>query len=198
MAKYNMNGYDAQECSPESDSTKILAIKNREERRKKHLQTNRQDAYRKLLLRQNQDRIHWRASHEGTERKPLAHQPILTTATQALCHCADCRKISGGNYSNNFVLPGPSFKLLSGTPKEISKTADSGKPITNYFCGDCGTTLFRKGETFGDSVILKAGVLDDVSVLNAEVPGAELYAPERIKWLSPVKDAGQVDAMPQA
>ena len=69
--------------------------------------------------------------------------------SQALCHCPDCKKISGGNYSNNFVVPSEAFKVTSGTPKTISKTADSGKSITSNFCSECGTTLFRYGDTFG-------------------------------------------------
>jgi hypothetical protein len=55
----------------------------------------------------------------------------LLTLAQALCHCADCRKISGGNYSNNIVVPSQNFKVVSGTPKTISKIADSGKEITS-------------------------------------------------------------------
>jgi hypothetical protein len=55
----------------------------------------------------------------------------LLTLAQALCHCSDCRKISGGNYSNNIVVPSENFKILSGNPKQISKTADSGKEITS-------------------------------------------------------------------
>jgi hypothetical protein len=53
------------------------------------------------------------------------------TARQVLCHCADCRKISGGNYSNNFIVPSERFKVVEGTPKKISKIADTtGKEIT--------------------------------------------------------------------
>ena len=131
---------------------------------------------------------------------------IVTTTTdktpraQALCHCSDCRKISGGNYSNNIVVPVSNFSLVSGTPKEISKTADSGKSITSCFCQDCGTTLFRYGDAFGgvDGMrIIKAGVLDDVNVINSIKPGAELFAPERISWVQEIAGAGQVDTMPK-
>jgi hypothetical protein len=61
----------------------------------------------------------------------LGRHICLLTLAQALCHCADCRKISGGNYSNNIVVPSENFKVVSGTPKRISKTADSGKEITS-------------------------------------------------------------------
>jgi len=105
--------------------------------------------------------------------------------------------------------------VLSGTPKEISKTADSGNKITSCFCGDCGkpcqvleafwadgvtgTTLYRYGDTFGgvDGMrIVKAGILDDVNVINNTKPGAELYAPERVQWVSALEGANQVDSMP--
>ncbi|ATZ46770.1 hypothetical protein BCIN_02g01330 [Botrytis cinerea B05.10] len=32
-----------------------------------------------------------------------------------LCHCTDCRKITGATYSNNIVLPEGQFKLESGS-----------------------------------------------------------------------------------
>jgi hypothetical protein len=43
--------------------------------------------------------------------------------------------------------------------------------------------------------IIKAGVMDDIDVINNSKPGAELFAPERIKWVSAVDGANQVDAV---
>ncbi|APA05850.1 hypothetical protein SS1G_01765 [Sclerotinia sclerotiorum 1980 UF-70] len=113
-----------------------------------------------------------------------------------LCHCKDCHKISGATYSNNLVLPEGQFKLESGKPKTITKTADSGKKITSHFCGDCGTTLYRTGDTFANQVILKAGVLDDENWANENVPKGELYAGGRVKWVSAIPGAAQIDKMP--
>ncbi|KAF7898945.1 uncharacterized protein EAF01_008158 [Botrytis porri] len=113
-----------------------------------------------------------------------------------LCHCTDCRKITGATYSNNVVLPEGQFKLESGNPKTISKKADSGNQITSHFCGDCGTTLYRTGDSFPNQVILKAGVLDDVNWPNENVPKGELYVKERVKWLSEIPDAAQMEGMP--
>jgi len=97
------------------------------------------------------------------------------------------------------VVPSANFKVVAGTPKTITATAASGKPMTNSFCGDCGTTLWRHGDAFGgvDGMrIIKAGVLDDLAVINSVRPGAELFAPERVKWVAALDGAGQVDAMP--
>jgi hypothetical protein len=35
-------------------------------------------------------------------------------------------------------VPSANFKVTKGTPKEISKIADTGKEITSCFCPDCG------------------------------------------------------------
>ena len=43
--------------------------------------------------------------------------------------------------------------------------------------------------------IIKAGVMDDVEVINKMKPGAELFAPERIKWVAAVEGANQIDAV---
>ncbi|CAG8980617.1 hypothetical protein HYALB_00013159, partial [Hymenoscyphus albidus] len=112
----------------------------------------------------------------------------------ALCHCADCKKISGGDYSNNIVVTEDNFKLLSGTPKKISKKADTGKEITSHFCGGCGTTCYRTGESFPGQVILKAGVLDSDEWVNTHTPAVELFAPERVKMHGAVEGAAQLTA----
>jgi hypothetical protein len=52
---------------------------------------------------------------------------------QALCHCLDCRKISGSAYSTNAVMPQDGFKLISGKPKEHKVESKSGRAITSYF-----------------------------------------------------------------
>jgi hypothetical protein len=80
----------------------------------------------------------------------------LMNSEQALCHCADCRKITGSTYSTNIIVPGEGFSVTKGTPKTIGKKGDNtGNTITSHFCGDCGSTLFRDGPTFGDSKVIK-------------------------------------------
>jgi len=79
-----------------------------------------------------------------------------------------------------------------GTPKTISKTADTGKKITSHFCPDCGTTLFRTGESFPEKHIIKAGVLDDANWLNQNVPKGELFVGKRLQWIPKIEGAAQL------
>ena len=46
--------------------------------------------------------------------------------------------------------------------------------------------------------VIKAGILDDTEIINNTKPGAELFAPETVKWVGPLESAGQIDAMPPA
>jgi len=112
-----------------------------------------------------------------------------------LCHCLDCRKISGTSYSINLIVPEANFELESGKPKEISKIADTGKKITSHFCPDCGTTLFRTGESFHGTIIIKSGVLDDPNFLDNNVPKGELFVDHRVKWVPPLEGAQQLSGM---
>lgn len=65
----------------------------------------------------------------GNVRYSVEGEPI----TKALCHCSDCKKISGSTYSTNAIYPESGFKVLKGTPKEYTSTSDSGNKVTSYF-----------------------------------------------------------------
>ncbi|GIZ42194.1 hypothetical protein CBER1_02574 [Cercospora berteroae] len=114
---------------------------------------------------------------------------------KALCHCADCKKITGSTYSTNIVVPG--VEVTKGSTKKWTKTADSGNPITSHICAECGTTLYREGPTFGDAKVIKVGVLDG-NALEQATPGVELYTKDRVSWVSAVSGAGQKVGMPDS
>ena len=59
--------------------------------------------------------------------------------------------------------------------------------------------MFRYGDSFGGInglKIIKAGILDDVNVINNTMPTTELFAPQRIEWVKAVDGVGDVDGMP--
>lgn len=114
---------------------------------------------------------------------------------KALCHCTDCKKITGSTYSTNAVYPEAGFKVLKGTAKQHTVTADSGNKITSHFCGDCGSTMWRDGATFNGLKVLKVGTLDDTEALANAKPGAELFAPARVSWVTAVENAKQAERM---
>ncbi|KAH7082951.1 Mss4-like protein [Paraphoma chrysanthemicola] len=112
-----------------------------------------------------------------------------------LCHCSDCRKISGSTYSSNSIFSDEGFKVSQGSPKQHKKVADGGNEIVSNFCGDCGSTMWRTGATFPGKLIVKAGTLDDTSILDNYKVDAELYAPTRPKWVNAQEGAAQKNGM---
>ncbi|OOF90361.1 hypothetical protein ASPCADRAFT_400859 [Aspergillus carbonarius ITEM 5010] len=109
-----------------------------------------------------------------------------------LCHCLDCRKLTGAPYSYNYIVK-TSGLHISGSPKEVTKSSDR-----NYFCPDCGTPVFsRKVESDGDSggiTIVRAGIFDD-AILNDRKPQVEIYVDERLEWIKPIEGAEQYTGM---
>ncbi|KAJ9604011.1 hypothetical protein H2200_011533 [Cladophialophora chaetospira] len=132
----------------------------------------------------------------GNLRIEYTGEPITT----ALCHCSNCKNYTGSTYSLNYLIPSENFKIISGTPKEISKIADSGKSITNCFCPDCGTMMFRYGDTFGGkdgAKVLQAGVLDDEGVVDNTGLVDELFVGRRAGFQREASGVRQNEGMPQ-
>ncbi|KAJ5865229.1 uncharacterized protein N7529_007145 [Penicillium soppii] len=123
----------------------------------------------------------------------------LLTTKQALCHCDDCRKISGSLFSYNFLVKEADLEI-TGSPKEVLQTADSGFGKKNYFCGDCGMHLFGGSDTMRAQkglVVVRVGIFDDVDLEKCR-PTAELYPQRRPKWLCALENAEQLESMPPA
>lgn len=81
--------------------------------------------------------------------------------------------------------------MTKGTPKKFAKTADSGKTITSFFCGDCGSTLWRETETYGNTKIVKVGTMDSPDTLEDAKPAVELFVVNRPSWLPALGGAAQ-------
>lgn len=47
-----------------------------------------------------------------------------------------------------------------------------------------------------DIVILRAGILDDIEILNEYKPKAEIYIDGRVSWISTIEGADQLTDMP--
>lgn len=81
------------------------------------------------------------------------------------CHCTSCQKASGAAGSVNAVVPSTAFKFLKGTPKRYAGRADSGRTLYRFFCGECGSPLYSQRESAPETMVVRAGTLDDSSGL---------------------------------
>ena len=81
------------------------------------------------------------------------------------CHCKDCQKSSGAGGSVNAMMPSSGLRLTQGAPKRFTVTADSGRTLHRFFCGDCGSPLFSRRELTPETTSLRIGTLDDAPVM---------------------------------
>jgi hypothetical protein len=77
------------------------------------------------------------------------------------CHCRHCQKASGAQGSVNALVPSAEFRITQGTPKRYDGVADSGRILHRYFCGDCGSPIYSQRDAAPETVVLRAGTLDE-------------------------------------
>lgn len=82
--------------------------------------------------------------------------------SQILCHCRECRYLSGGAANTSVIISEKTFRFTKGNPK-IFKRDDLEKPRVRYFCGTCGTHICVESPPRPGMLVLKIGTLDDHS-----------------------------------
>ncbi|KAL2824184.1 Mss4-like protein [Aspergillus pseudoustus] len=133
----------------------------------------------------------------GAIRIELTGEPLKA----ALCHCADCRKITGSLFTYSFVVLRSQLQISgTGVPKPLSKRADSGNRIVNHFCSDCGSPLYggkvgEDGTPDNGLAILRAGIFDDEEFLARWRPSVEVFAKRRLPWVQGIEGAEQHECM---
>lgn len=72
----------------------------------------------------------------------ITYEAELDPNRVGICHCTDCQTLSASAFRTIAAVEGPSFKILTGTPREYVKTGDSGNRRVQAFCPNCGTGLY--------------------------------------------------------
>lgn len=87
------------------------------------------------------------------------------------CHCTACQRRSGSAFVVSLIVRDRDFRITRGTLAPQTRTADSGRPLTHWFCAGCGTPIL--GATRGAAPDLyqtiRVGTFDDVSGLRPTV-----------------------------
>lgn len=74
-----------------------------------------------------------------------------------MCHCSNCRKVSGGTGNTILIVPRERFRWLTGEDHRVTYAVRPTYSITR--CKTCGTPL--PAEEDEKNVYLTAGTLDD-------------------------------------
>ncbi|GAM91030.1 hypothetical protein ANO11243_090770 [Dothideomycetidae sp. 11243] len=111
-----------------------------------------------------------------------------------VCHCSDCHKITASMFASNFIVDDKYLKHVRGQEKlktfAQSKTIASGNTMTNYFCGNCGTLMYRVSSGYPGMSITRIGTIDDFELMETKFkPRIEQFVKQRSKWLKEVEGA---------
>jgi len=117
-----------------------------------------------------------------------------------VCNCADCRKITASMFASNFCILNTHLKHLRGQEKlktfTLKESVLRGNEMTNYFCSNCGTLLYRIGDGFPGQAILRLGTVDDLNLVDTKLrPQVEIFTKDRVSWFTGVEGVPKVDAM---
>ena len=87
--------------------------------------------------------------------------------SQILCHCRECRYLSGGEPNASIIISEDKFRVIKGKLKTFARD-DLKKPRVRFFCGHCGTHICVKSPPRPGMLVLKVGTLDEHSWFNPE------------------------------
>ena len=116
----------------------------------------------------------------GAVRYELAEEPIF----QLMCHCTDCQRASGSEFSEVLFVAADRLSMLGREPKFYSVKADSGRTMNRGFCGNCGSPVMICRPETPQLAFLQAGNLDDPGIFK---PAAEVFTCRAHSLASPIE-----------
>ncbi len=115
----------------------------------------------------------------GKQSISLAAAPLA----QLICHCVDCRQVSGNDYTE-IAFFAPDSCQVSGKFTEVTMPGGSQHPKTYYSCPDCGECLYA-------TVSVLRG---QVGVVAGKIQAPFEFAPKFHVWTSEKADGVDIDS----
>jgi hypothetical protein len=97
-------------------------------------------------------------------RYGISAEPIVTRA----CWCRVCQYLGAGSSTVNTCFPRSAI-AVRGELHDYRSVADSGNVMHRRFCPACGTPLFSETDARPHLTFVRAGTLDDPSIITPAV-----------------------------
>jgi len=124
----------------------------------------------------------------GKVRYACQGDPLLCVT----CHCKNCQRQAGSSLSVIIGVPEAAVSC-EGELTTYNDTGDSGATVRRQFCGTCGSPVFTRVETPPGMLFIKAGTLDDTSILK---PAFHCYTKSKQDWVD-LGDIPGFETVPQ-
>ena len=121
----------------------------------------------------------------------IAFEAEIDPARVSVCHCTDCQTLTGTAYRTTVPAPATGFVLKRGTPKiYIKRTAESGRPRVQAFCGECGTPLYASAMENAETYGIRVGTLAQRAQLK---PARQIWCRSALPWAQSLEGLPQRD-----
>lgn len=124
-------------------------------------------------------RIHGRC-HCGQ----VSYTAEVDPSAVSVCHCSDCQTFSGAPFRAS-VRAHSAQVQFQGQAREYVKTAASGRPRVQGFCGHCGSALYATALHDRSVLGLRLGCVAERAQL---APQAQVWAGSAMPWLRALLD----------
>ena len=108
-----------------------------------------------------------------------------------ICHCEQCRKITGSAYASNLFGDPRQFNIISGS-QDIKRFDYNERGFTKAFCTECGSGVPYLNSS-GKAIVVPAGTLDAEPVFNDK---KIIFYKEKPKWCSKNENDSYFDGFP--
>ena len=76
------------------------------------------------------------------------------------CHCLECQRRTGAPFGVGAFYPADAV-VVSGISKEFTRDAASGGKVHNYFCPNCGSTIYWRADNLPSMIGVAVGAFAD-------------------------------------
>jgi len=108
------------------------------------------------------------------------------------CHCKNCQRQAGSSYSVLFAVADDQIEI-TGDLTTYEDHADSGNVVYRHFCGTCGSPVKTSLPTQPGMTYIKAGTLDDTSVLHPQI---HFWTGSKQPWVEIDANVPQIEGNP--
>jgi hypothetical protein len=95
------------------------------------------------------------------------------------CHCVDCQRRTGAPFGAGAFYPAEAV-TVSGPAKEYVRQGDSGGKVHNFFCPECGSTVFWRAEKLPAMIGVAVGALAGSAV---PAPALSVFERSKYEWV---------------
>ena len=100
--------------------------------------------------------------------KAVRYELLAESQMQGLCYCTDCQVLGGSSHWTSYAIAIPDFRLTEGELASYTYDPGSGRQVTRYFCGGCGTQIKAQSDELGVASV-NAMTLDDQDQFSPQI-----------------------------